>query len=115
VNARIVNSRGHIRSKGALKLPLHRKLTLDATSDGKLAHGSVTLSGAAARQAVAVKELGVSSNDAEAWLRGNDAHGHRYLVHLQRVAHGRNVRVEIVGAVNLAVTVPAKQLSFARS
>jgi len=115
VNARIVNSRGHVRSKGALKLSAHRKLTLDASSDGKVAQGSVTLRAGTDRQAVSVKELGVSSNDAEAWLRGSDGHRHRYLVHLQRVAHGRKVRVEIVGAVKLDVTVPAKQLSFARS
>ncbi len=70
---------------------------------------------ATARQAVTVNELGVSSNGAEAWLRGGDGHGHRSLVHLERVAHGQQVRIEIVGGVNLSVTVPAKQLSFARS
>jgi len=115
VNARIVNSRGHIRSKGALKFSAHRSLRLDASSDGKLAHGSVTLLGSTARRAVKINELGVSSNDAEAWLRGGDGHGHRYLVHLERVAHGQQVRIEIAGGVSLAVTVPAKQLSFARS
>jgi hypothetical protein len=115
VNARIVNSRGHVRSKQTVKLSAHRSLRLDASSDGKLARGTVTLAGTAARQTVTVNELGVSSDGAEAWLRGGDRHGHRSLVHLERVAHGRQVRIEIVGGVNLTATVPAKQLSFARA
>src|SRR5262249_27444041 len=117
VNTHIVNSRGRVQSHGMLKLSAGRRVGFSASSDGKLASGTVVLrlAGEHRVRAVAVGELGVAGNSAEAWLRGNDRQKRRYLIHLERIPGQHAVRIEIVGGTNIVATVPAQRLSFGRS
>lgn len=115
VNTHIVNSRGRVRSHGAVRLSSGSRARFSASSDGKLATGTIALrlGGATGVRTVAVRELGVAADGSQAWLRGNDQRRRRYLVHLQR---GRGVvRIEIVGGASIVATVPASRLSFART
>ena len=116
VSTHIVNSSGRVRSQGTLKLSAGRRARFNVSSDGKLAAGTVVLRLAADNvRTVAVRELGVASDDAEAWLRGNDHQGRRYLIHLERVPGRHEVRIEIVGGTKIVATVPSQRLSFGRS
>jgi hypothetical protein len=114
VDLEVVNSRGKVASKGVIRLPGRRTLRISATSDGGSASGDLMLLEAGRAHAVAIGALGVRADGATAWLRGNDAEGRHYLVHLQRVPREQRVRVDIVGAATVNVTVSARRLSFTR-
>lgn len=114
VDLTVVNSRAKVASKGVLKLPNRRTLRISAASDGASASGALVLRQSGRARAVVIGALGVRNDGAIAWLRGSDADGRGYLVHLQRVPKKQRVRIEIAGAARLDATVPAGRLSFAR-
>jgi len=113
VDTVVVNSSGHVASKGILKLSGRRSLAISATSRGGKAHGVLTVREPGIKRAVSIKEFGVRSDNVSAWLRGSDGAGRRYVMHVERIA-GRKVHIDVDGALKLSATVPSKRVALAR-
>jgi hypothetical protein len=115
VGVRVVNSRAHVRSVGALRLGAGLEAQLSARSTAKKVRGTLTLRGPGPDRVVRITALGRRTDSRAVWLNGTDG-SKRYLLHAERIAGKPVFRVRVwrdgIQLVRPAL-VPARQLQLA--
>jgi len=114
VGVRVVNSRVHVRSVGALSFGAGLAGELSARSTAKKVRGTLTLRGRGPARVVRVTAVGLRKDRRAVWLNGTDG-SKRYLLYAERVAGKPTFRVRVWrDGVQLArpVLVPARSLQL---
>jgi hypothetical protein len=116
VGVRVVNSKGRVSSKGAVRVGPATRATLVASGNGRTAKGTLVLTGRGQQRKVRLTALGLRGDARAAWLNGTDGKK-RYLVNVERLAGKPLVRVRIWRDGVLLfrpALVPAKALRLTR-
>jgi hypothetical protein len=112
VGVRVVNSRGHVRSVGVLRLGVGLEARLSARSTAKKVRGTLRLRGPGPDRVIRITAVGLRTDGRAAWLNGTDG-AKRYLLHAERIAGKPVYRVRVWrDGVQLArpALVPARRL-----
>jgi hypothetical protein len=94
VGVRVVNSKGRVRSAGAVRVGAGVRATLAAAANGRKTTGTLVLTGRGPARKVRLTALGLRSDKRAAWLNGTDGKK-RYIVNVERLAGKPSVRIRI--------------------
>ena len=115
VGVRVVNSSGHVRTVGTLRLGSRLKVVVSARARAGKVKGTMTLRGLGPVRSVRLTALGLRADARSVWLNGTDGKK-RYLLHAERVAGRPVFRVRVwrdgIQIVRPAL-VPARRLLLA--